>query len=116
MAELNAILTAYGVSVVDWTQAPAGYMREIPKDPTTGDGPTIVFDAQPKGIAPAGIDRVLAAYGLKIVDAKKLPPSYGREVTRRDADGKEVPELELGRAAYAVSPAEWHQILSAYGQ
>jgi hypothetical protein len=113
MEDLNRVLEAYGVVVVDAKRAPGGYMREIVS--SVGGERTVVFDPQPKGIAPAAVDGILAAYGLRIVDAKKLPPSYGREVVRTDADGKEVRDVVLGTAAYAISPAEWNTILSAYG-
>jgi hypothetical protein len=113
MVDLDRILGAYGLAVVDAKRAPAGYMHEIVSN--VGGERTVVFDAQPRGMAPAAVDGILAAYGLRIVDAKKLPETYGREAVRKDADGKEVREVVLSTAAYAISPAEWHQILSAYG-
>jgi hypothetical protein len=114
MSDLDRILAAYGVSVVDAKRAPSGYITEVALN-DRGER-TFVFDPQPKGMAPVAVDGVLAAYGLRIVDAKKLPPAYGRAVTTRNAEGKEVEEAVLSATASAWSPAEWHWILSAYGK
>jgi hypothetical protein len=113
MVDLDRILSAYGLSVVEVKRAPAGYMQEIVLN-DRGER-TVIFDPQPKGMAPVAIDGILAAYGLRVVDAQKLPETYGREVVRQDAEGKDVREVVLSSAAYAISPAEWHRILSAYG-
>ena len=113
MVDLNRILAAYGLSVVDAKRAPEGYMQETLSS-DRGER-IVVFDTQPKGLAPAAVDGILAAYGLRIVDPTKLPESYGTPVTRTNADGKEVQEVQLSSGAYAISPAEWHRILSAYG-
>ena len=114
MLDLNRILAAYGLSVVDAKRAPAGYMEETRS--TDRGEPMVVFDSQPKGLAPMAIDGILAAYGLRIVDPSKLPESYGTQTTRKNSDGSDVIEVVPGSAAYAVSPAEWHRILSAYGK
>ena len=50
-----------------------------------------------------------------IVDPSKLPDTYGTVVIRKNADGADVTDVQLSSAAYAISPAEWHRILSAYG-
>lgn len=113
MLDLNRTLAAYGLSVVDAKRAPEGDMQETRS--SDGGERIIVFDAQPKGLAPVAIDVIPAAYGLRIVDAKKLPETYGTPTTRKHADGVEVQEVALNQAAYAISPAEWHLILSAYG-
>jgi hypothetical protein len=114
MLDLNRILAAYGLSVVDAKRAPAGYMEETR---SSGSGEVVVvFDSQPKGLAPMAIDGVLAAYGLRVVDPSKLPASYGTQTTRKNSDGSEVIEVMPSSGAYAVSPAEWHRILSAYGK
>jgi hypothetical protein len=114
MSDLDRILAAYGVSVVDAKRAPTGYITEIVAS-DKGER-MLVFDTQPKGMAPAAVHEILAAYGLRVVDGKKLPPAYGRTVTTRNAEGKDVEELVLSPAANAWSPAEWHSILSAYGK
>ena len=113
MADLNRILGAYGLSVVDAKRAPAGHMQEVASS-DRGER-NVIFDPQPKGVSPMAIDAILAAYGLRIVDASKLPETYGTVVTRKNADGTEVKDVQLSTAAYAISPAEWHRILSAYG-
>lgn len=113
MLDLNRILAAYGLSVIDAKRAPAGYMEET-RSADRGEL-TVVFDSQPKGLAPMAIDSILAAYGLRIVDASKLPESYGTQITRKNSEGKDVQEMLLSSVAYAISPAEWHRILSAYG-
>ena len=114
MLDLNRILAAYGLSVVDVKRAPAGYMEET-RSSDRGEV-VVVFDSQPKGLAPMAIDGILAAYGLRIVDPSKLPESYGTQATRKNSEGSEVIELVPSSGAYAVSPAEWHRILSAYGK
>ena len=113
MADLNRILAAYGLSVVDAKRAPAGHMQEV-LSADRGER-VVIFDAQPKGLAPVAIDGLLAAYGLRIVDPSKLPDTYGTVVIRKNADGADVTNVQLSSAAYAISPAEWHRILSAYG-
>jgi hypothetical protein len=114
MLDLNRILAAYGLSVVDAKRAPAGYMEET-RSSDRGEV-VVVFDSQPKGLAPMAIDSILAAYGLRIVDPSKPPESYGTQTKRKNSDGTEVIEVVPSSAAYAVSPAEWHRILSAYGK
>ena len=114
MLDLNRILAAYGLSVVESNRAPAGYMEET-RASDRGEV-VVVFDSQPKGLAPMAIDGILAAYGLRIVDPSKLPESYGTQTTRKNSDGTEVIEVVPSSGAYAVSPAEWHRILSAYGK
>lgn len=114
MVDLNQVLTAYGLSVVDGRRAPEGHMQEsLSSD--RGER-VVVFDGQPKGLAPVAIDGILAAYGVRVVDAAKLPTSYGTAVTTRNAQGAEVQEIQFSGTAYAISPAEWHRILSAYGK
>ena len=113
MIDLNRILAAYGLSVVDAKRAPAGYMEET-RSADRGEI-VVAFDGQPKGLAPIAIDGILAAYGLRIVDAGKLPESYGTQITRKNSEGKDVQDMLLSSAAYAISPAEWNRILSAYG-
>ena len=112
MLDLNRILAAYGLSVVDAKRAPAGYMEET-RSSDRGEM-VVVFDSQAKGLAPMAIDGILAAYGLRIVDPSKLPESYGTQTARKNSEGAEVIEVVPSSAAYAVSPAEWHRILSAY--
>ena len=114
MLDLDRILSAYGVAVVDAKRAPEGHMQETLSS-DRGER-VIVFAQQPKGLAPAEVDGILAAYGLHLVDPAKLPLGYGQQVTRTNADGKEMQEFVPGTAAYAISPAEWNQILSAYGR
>jgi hypothetical protein len=114
MVDLDRILGAYGLAVVDARRAPEGYMQEIASS-DRGER-SVVFDAQPRGMAPVAIDGILAAYGVRVVDAAKLPESYGRAIVRKDAEGKEVTEVLFSSTAYAISPAEWHRILSAYGK
>lgn len=112
MFDLNRILGAYGLSVVDAKRAPAGYMQEtLASD--RGER-IIVFDPQPKDLAPVAIDGILAAYGPSILDATKLPGTYGTPTTRENADRAEVQEVVLSSVAYAISPPEWHRIVSAY--
>jgi len=114
MLDLNRILAAYGLSVIDAKRATAGYMEET-RSSDRGEL-VVAFDSQPKGLVPMAIDGILAAYGLRIVDPSKLPESYGTQTTRKNSDGSDVVEVVPSSAAYAVSPAEWHRILSAYGK
>lgn len=42
------------------------------------------------------------------------PETYSTQTTRANDDGTEVKEFVLGATVYAISPAEWDRILSAY--
>jgi hypothetical protein len=116
MADLNQVLNAYGLTVEDWKRAPQGYMREVITNEGGREVRTIVFSGEAKGMAPPAVDAILGAYGARVVDAKKLPASYGRAAMTKDADGKTVETVVLSPAAYAKSPAEWNAILRAYGK
>jgi hypothetical protein len=116
MADLNHVLNAYGLTVEDWKRAPQGYMREVVTSEGGREVRTIVFSGEAKGMAPPAVDAILAAYGVRVVDAKKLPASYGRAAIAKDANGKDIETVVLSPAAYAKSPAEWNAILAAYGK
>jgi len=60
----------------------------------------------PTAIPPQYFDQVLSAYGLTLVDASKVPPTYARKV-----EDKVVWET----APRTYTPQELNQILSAYG-
>jgi hypothetical protein len=60
----------------------------------------------PMAIPPQYFDQVLSAYGLTLMDASKLPPTYARKVT-----DKVVWEM----VPRTYTPREMDQILSAYG-
>jgi hypothetical protein len=116
MVDLNHVLSAYGLTVEDSKRAPQGYMREVVTNQGGREVRTIMFSGDAKGMAPPAVDAILAAYGVRVVDVKKLPPSYGRAAMTKDADGKDIETVVLSPAAYAKSPAEWNAILAAYGK
>jgi hypothetical protein len=116
MVDLNQVLSAYGLAVEDWKRAPQGYMREVVTNEGGREVRTIVFSGDAKGMAPPAVDAVLAAYGARVVDAKKLPASYGRAATAKGADGKDVETVVFSPVAYVKSPTEWNAILAAYGK
>ncbi|HEV8437454.1 MAG TPA: hypothetical protein VGT40_05120 [Methylomirabilota bacterium] len=116
-SDWNRILNAYGVQVLDGKKLPAWWGTEVvSKDKDGKEVRSVSFSSSPVGITPIVLDQVLAAYGVKVVDGKKLPASYGRAVTTKNKDGKDVTELVLSGSPYATTPMHWNEVLSAYGR
>jgi hypothetical protein len=116
-AELHAVLTAYGLQVVDGSKLPASYGREIEtKDKDGKPVKTVAFNGMAATIPPAELHAVLSAYGAKLVDGSKLPASYGREIETKDKDGKPVKTVAFNGMAATIPPAELHAVLAAYGR
>ena len=108
----NRILSAYGATVVNPKALPAKVGTEVvSKDKDGKDVRTVTFATKAIVLAPAEVDRILSAYGLRVADGARLPSSYGKEVTMKDKDGKQV---VFSRSAFAAAPAHWHQVLAAY--
>ncbi len=93
----DQVLSAYGLTLVDVTKAPANYARK--------DGDKVVWEMAPRTYTPVEMDQILSAYGVKLADASKCPLTYARVV-----DGK--PVFESGPIAWG--PREIDRILAAY--
>lgn len=93
----DQVLSAYGLTLVDASKAPATYARKV--------GDRVVWETAPRTYTPREIDQILSAYGATLSDLGKLPPTYARAV-----DGKPVFEA----APIAWSPKMISDILTAY--
>lgn len=93
----DQVLSAYGLTLVDVSKAPANYARKV--------GDKVVWEMAPRTYTPVEMDQILSAYGVKLADAGKCPPTYARVV-----DGK--PVFESGPIAWG--PREIDRILAAY--
>jgi len=67
-------------------------------------------------IAASAVLLAPSAHALEVVDASKLPASYGTEVEVKDKDGKPAKQLVFSGTVGTRPAAELHQILSAYGK
>lgn len=93
----DQILSAYGLTLVDVSKAPATYARKV--------GDKVAWEMAPRTYTPVEMDQILSAYGVKLTDVGKCPPTYARVV-----DGKPVFES----APIAWGPREIDRILAAY--
>ena len=93
----DQVLSAYGLTLVDVSKAPANYARKV--------GDKVVWEMAPRTYTPVEMDQILSAYGVKLTDLGKCPPTYARAV-----DGK--PVFESGPIAWG--PREIDRILAAY--
>ena len=104
--DFDRVLGAYGATIVNGKALPSSFGTEIvSKDKDGKDVRSVTFSSAPVGMAPAYIDSVLAAYGLRIVDGKKLPEGYGREVTVKDKDGKDAKQTVFSPSAFRGLPS-----------
>jgi hypothetical protein len=114
-ADLHAVLTCYGLQVVDGSKLPASYAREVETKGKDGKiVKTLAFNGAAATIPPADLHAILTAYGAKVANGSKLPPSYAREVETKDKDGKTVKTLAFNGAAATIPPADLHAVLTAY--
>ena len=75
-ADLHAVLTCYGLQVVDGSKLPASYGREVEtKDKDGKTVKTLAFNGSAATIPPADLHAVLTAYGAQVGDGSKLPAS-----------------------------------------
>ena len=93
----DQVLSAYGLTLVDVSKAPATYARKVDDK--------VVWEMAPRTYTPSEMDQILSAYGVKLTDPSKCPPTYARVV-----DGKPVFES----APIAWGPREIDRILTAY--
>jgi hypothetical protein len=118
MQEIDRMLHAYGVEhVVDASKAPRGLITAVRTKGADGkEMTTYVFSKKPQTLSAVAVNDIFAAYGLRVVDGKKLPPAFGKEVVSKDSHGMQTKSYTFSRSAIGRSPVRWNEILAAYGK
>src|SRR5678816_3975535 len=104
--------TSRAVDVVDVQKAPGWYASEVVEMDNGQPVKRLVFSPQPVAISMLDLNRILAAYGLSVVDAKRAPAGYMEET--RSSDRGEV-AVVFDSQPKGLAPMAIDGILAAYG-
>jgi hypothetical protein len=103
---------AHAMEIVALKEAPSWYATEVvEKDQTGKDVRRYVHGTQPVAISMADIHRILAAYGLSVVDARQAP-GYITEIVLTDKGER---TFVFDSEPKGMAPAAVDGILKAYG-
>ena len=61
----DQVLSAYGLTLVDVSKAPANYARKVDDK--------VVWEMAPRTYTPVEMDQILSAYGVKLADLWEVP-------------------------------------------